>query len=429
MIQRLRHFIDEQHLFSQRDEVLLAVSGGRDSVCMVDLVRQLHQPFAIAHCNFHLRGADSDRDQRFVAHLAEQAGVRYHTVDFDTVAYAAAHDQSIEEAARELRYAWFASLCSQYGYVAVATAHHRDDSVETFFLNLFRGTGIAGLHGIRPASAGVVRPMLCFSRAEIDHYVEYHRLLYVEDCTNSELDARRNRIRLQLMPLLRQLYPSVDATMAANIERLHDAELLYRQQVETIKAAVLAPHPSPFLPDMVEVDLHAIAKLEARGTVLHELLHPFGFAAADVAALATSLPSPRVGARLLSATHEAVVDRTGLLVAPLSEPVAPRLTVDEVGAVDTRCGANTVFVDADKVAQPLSLRPWHDADRFCPFGMGGRRRLVSDLLKDCHVSVVEKRHVHVLTDAEGRIVWVVGLRADDRFRVGDETRLILRLSV
>ena len=249
MLQRFTEYIQQQHLLSHGQEVLLAVSGGRDSVAMVDLFRRAGYPFAIAHCNFHLRPGDCDRDQLFVRRLAERLGVEFHTVDFDTRTIAAATGESIEEAARRLRYEYFAHLLSPSTPCTpvLATAHHRDDSIETFFRNLFRGTGIAGLHGIRPNSElrikneeiRIVRPMLCFSRAEIDRYVEENHLEYVEDYTNAELDARRNAIRLRLMPLLRELYPSVDDTMAANIERLHDTELIYKEYIEKLRSTLL----------------------------------------------------------------------------------------------------------------------------------------------------------------------------------------------
>ena len=250
MLTRFKDYITQQHLFSPGEEVLLAVSGGRDSVCMAHLFHQASIPFAIAHCNFHLRPGDCDRDEAFVRQRAPHYGVPGHVTHFDTRAVAAATGESIEEAARRLRYEYFASLLPLTPSKIVATAHHRDDSIETFFLNLFRGTGIAGLHGIRPVSElriknfelKVVRPLLPFSRAEIDAYIEENHLEYVEDSTNSELDARRNQIRHRLMPLLRELYPSVDTTMAANIERLYDTELIYKEFIEKLRSQLITPY-------------------------------------------------------------------------------------------------------------------------------------------------------------------------------------------
>ena len=447
MLARFKDYIAQQHLFPQGGEVLLAVSGGRDSVCMVRLAHLAGLRFAIAHCNFHLRPGDCDRDQRFVANLAQQLRVPFHTADFDTRDYAAAHGQSIEEAARQLRYAFFADLCRRHRYCCVATAHHADDSIETFFLNLFRGTGLSGLHGIRPVSyhsdLRVVHPLLPFSRAEIDAYVKANGIAFVDDVTNAQLEARRNRIRLQLVPLLRQLYPAVDSTMQANMERLCDAEVLLADHVASLRTALLQP-VEPVVPTtpggMLAVDLAGLQRAvepfvrrpSAQRTLLFELLRPYGFNATQVDDLLSLLAKPRVGAQFDTATHSAVVDRGRLLLAPRAAVAEPRIVVEPVPAADLQCpdlGRKAILVDADRVAEPLALRPWHAADRFCPFGMQDRSRLVSDLLKDMHVSVLEKNNVFVLCDARGRIVWVVGLRADNRFRVDASTARVLRLAL
>ena len=404
MLQRFTRFIQQQHLLFHGQEVLLAVSGGRDSVTMVDLFRRAGYPFSIAHCNFHLRPGDCDRDQQFVQHLAERLGVKFHTVDFDTRTIAASTGESIEQAARRLRYEFFSSLITHHSSLAcVATAHHRDDSIETFFLNLFRGTGIAGLHGIRPISElrvkslelRIIRPLLCFSREEIDRYVEENRLEYVEDHTNYEPDARRNAIRLRLMPLLRELYPAVDLTMAANIERLHDTELFYKEYIEKLRSSFITPHSSlvPDLPfQILSLDLPQLTSLHSSHSLLYELLHPFGFNASQVADI---LQSKTTGKQFLSITHIAELHRGLLLVAPITPPVPP--------ATQSLSHSAT---------QPLAtphFRLWRPGDRFHPKGMKGTR-LVSDFLKDLHLSRIEKAHVWLLVDDDGRIRSIVGLR-------------------
>ncbi len=431
MLQRFVDYIDRQHLFTKGEEVLLAVSGGRDSVAMADLMARAGFRFAVAHCNFNLRPGDCDRDQAFVRSLADRLGATFHTVSFDTRAVAAASGESIEEAARRLRYEWFAALCRDHGYPCVATAHHRDDSVETFFLNLFRGTGIAGLHGIRPAAAGVVRPMLCFSRAEIDRYVADRGLQYVEDSTNLELDARRNRIRHQLMPLLRQLYPSVDATMEANIARLSDVEAVYRAHIAELRER-LAETLTLRLPvaglQLTTFPLSELAALSPRATLVYELLAPYGFSPSVASDVEAALDAPRTGSRFLSPTHEAVIDRDRLLVAPRLTPQPPAVRVEPCEPVMRPCGPDEALVDADRLRQPLSLRLWRDGDRFRPFGMA-HDRLVSDFLKDCKLNLIEKNHLYLMVDADERIVWLVGLRADERFRLTSDSRTALRLSV
>ena len=442
MLQRFTAFAAQQHLFPSGKTVLLAVSGGRDSVVMAHLFHCAGIPFEIAHCNFHLRPCDCDRDEAFVRQLAAGYGVPCHVASFDTRAVAAATGESIEQAARRLRYEFFATLITQNSKLLtlLATAHHRDDSIETFFLNLFRGTGIAGLHGIRPKSQlsiancqlSIVRPLLPFSRVDIDDYVARHGLEYVEDYTNAELDARRNRIRHQLMPLLRELYPSVDDTMQANIGRLHDTELIYRAYIDELRQRLIQPCPSriPYL------DLHMqaidLAELTATNlplvTLLYELLQPYGFSAPVVADISAALHAPRTGSCFRSSSHEAVIDRDRLVVAPLAPVVAPTLSVTAVPQPSAVGYTQVEYIDAASVSLPLTVRPWQAADRFHPFGMRGSR-LVSDFLKDQKLNVIEKRHVHVAVDADGRIVWVVGLRLDDRFRLSETTTKVISLSV
>lgn len=443
MLAKFKAYIEQQHLFTNGEKVLLAVSGGRDSVAMADLMHRAGQPFAIAHCNFHLRPGDCDRDQFFVHCMAEHYGVPFFTTDFDTRSFATEGGYSVEEAARMLRYRWFTELCSEHGFSCVAVAHHRDDSIETFFLNLFRGTGIAGLHGIRPeveaenGTLKVVRPLLCFSRADIDTYIAEHGLVYVEDSTNHELDARRNRIRLQLMPLLRELYPSVDITMQANIDRLHDTELVYNAYLDSLRARLIHPYINllPTLPfDAMEISVADLrAELDShnwpestRQTIVFELLRQFGFNASVSTSLFQALDSDS-GLLFHSPTHTAELHRGRIIIAPKVPTATPQITIEEVPECDPRAlGPTAIAVDADLVRQPFTLRPWRDGDRFRPFGMKGSR-LVSDFLKDCGMPQVERRHVHILLDDEGQPVWLVGLRPDERTRVTSATTRILKI--
>ena len=329
MLARFIEHLKQQHLLPVGQEVLLAVSGGRDSVCMAHLFHRAAIPFAIAHCNFHLRPGDCDRDESFVRRLAQDYGVPCHVASFDTRAVAAASGESLEEAARRLRYGFFSSLITHHPSLGcVATAHHRDDSVETFFLNLFRGTGIAGLHGIRPSSKlrikseelRIIRPLLPFSRAEIDAYIDDNHLDFVEDHTNALLDARRNQIRHRLMPLLRELYPSIDRTMADNIGRLYDTELIYKDYIESLRSSLVTRHPSP-VPDLpfeiLSLDLPSLRSQfsipNSQFSILFELIHPFGFNASQVSDI---LRATENGKLFYSATHIAELHGGRLLIAP-----------------------------------------------------------------------------------------------------------------
>ena len=411
MLQRFLDYIDRQHLFPPGKQVLLAVSGGRDSVCLAHLCHQARLPFAVAHCNFHLRPGDCDRDQQFVARLADGYGVSFHTVDFDTRAYAAAHGQSLEEAARELRYEYFAQLLTLNSQLSpvVATAHHRDDSIETFFLNLFRGTGISGLHGIRPVSElriknlelKIIRPLLPFSRAEIDAYIAGNNLDYVEDYTNAELDARRNQIRLRLLPLLRELYPSLDVTMAANIERLHDTELLYKEYIVQLRSRLVKPYPShlPGLPfEILSIDLPSLISLPSPAhSLLFELLRPYGFNGATVSDILAVVERGQIpgsnpsGQIFYSSTHVAEIHRGDLLVAPQTEPVPGR-------------------------------HP-HPGDRVVKQpGNRSKGRLLSDYLKDLGLPRIERKHLLIgdFSHGDEPVGPVAGLTVVDKdgIRVG-----------
>ncbi len=436
MLQRFKDYIEQQHLLpSSGRKVLLAVSGGRDSMCMAHLFLRAGIPFAIVHCNFHLRPGDCDRDQEFVRRFAEELGVEFYTTDFDTRQFASQNDYSIEEAARRLRYGYFFNLCREHNFRYIATAHHRDDSIETFFLNLFRGTGIAGLHGIQPLTERplmtLIRPMLCFSRQDIDDYVVQHSVSYVEDSTNSSLEHRRNQIRHRLMPLLRELYPSVDTTMVANMERLRQVEAIYDNAVSELGERLRQTATSPFGFDYDYFELDDLRELDPQRTLFFELLRPYGFSAAVADDIIAALPRAQSGTRFFSPTYMAAIDRDRLVLVdycfltsfkvdttPLSPDQLPNLGSEE---------KSVEYIDADRVHLPLTVRRWRPGDRFYPLGMKQQRRL-SDFLKDCKVNIFEKYCVQLLVDADDRIVWVIGLRADNRFRVTPATRHCLRLS-
>lgn len=426
MIERFRQFAAEQHLFPDEGKVLLAVSGGRDSVCMAHLMHCSGRPFAIAHCNFHLRPGDCDRDELFVRRLAKSYQVPYFSVDFDTEDFAKYNGMGIEEAARVLRYRWFAAVCQEQGYSCVAVAHHRDDSAETLFLNLFRGTGIAGMHGIRPQTVlydvRVVRPMLCFSRNDIDNYVGRQGLEYVEDATNSELKARRNRIRNELMPRLRVFYPSIDKTLASDIRHFNDAEQIYDNYISLMRGQLVKPLPRrvPTMPaQTVGICIDDIP--QPRATILFELLRPYGVGEKTVNRILSG--NLRTGACFHTPTHDVVFDRGTLVLGELAEPVEPVLSFAEERFSNGKPG---IFVDADCIKMPCTLRLWKAGDRIYPFGFNHSRK-VSDVLKDLKLSLYDKRYVWVLVDAEDRIVWIVGLVGDQRFHASSRTTRVLHI--
>ncbi|MBR5353932.1 MAG: tRNA lysidine(34) synthetase TilS [Bacteroidales bacterium] len=438
MLQRFISYVTQQHLFPTGQQVLLAVSGGVDSVVLAHLMHSAGYPFAIAHCNFNLRPGDCDRDEAFVRRLARRYRVPFHLAKFDTTAHARSHGQSIEEAARQLRYDWFSTLCQEQGYPAVLTAHHRDDAAETFFINLLRGTGLSGLHGILPVQGHVVRPLLPFGRDDIEAYARSHRLHHVEDVTNASLLYRRNQIRHQVLPLLRQIQPSADTAIATTIAHLQSVEQLYTSLLEPLRRQLVTPGPDgsycvSLRFDMLE-PLPSADTATLRRQLLFELLRPFGFKADSVDAL---LACTQPGRRFLSATHQAILDRGQLLISPISgadSETLPDIVLQLFDAatcpVDYRhLPPNQALFDADTLRQPLSLRHWQAGDRFQPLGMVKGSQLVSDFFTDHKYSLPEKQRQLLLVDAADRILWIVGRRTTHPFRVTSSSNILLLVTI
>ncbi len=427
MLNQFITHIRQQHLFPSGQQVLLAVSGGIDSVVLAHLMHQAGFPFAIAHCNFHLRAKDSDRDQLFVSQLAQRYHVPFHVAEFDTRQYADLNHLCIEDAARRLRYDYFFQLCQQQHYPAVLTAHHRNDSAETFFINLLRGTGLAGLHGILPVQGMVVRPLLPFGREQIEQYAAQHKLAHVEDITNASLQYRRNQIRHQVLPLLRQLQPSADVALQQTITHLQSVESLYRHLLQPLRDQYVAN-----LPDgSTRVSL-AFANLPHAFQLLFEFIHPFGFNADVVGQILTTSQS---GKTFLSAQFTAVLDHGTLLILPHQtaeqDSRLPRISCQTMelfnfSQLDLRhLPPHEAMFDADTVRLPLSLRHWREADRFQPLGLPSGTQLVSDYFTDHKFSIPQKQRQLLLVDADDTILWIVGHRTTHPHRVTPDTQKIL----
>ena len=409
-----------------KHSILAAVSGGRDSVVLAELLHRGGYRFEIANCNFHLRGEESNRDEQFVRRLAEQYGVPCHVTQFDTDAYASEKKISIEMAARELRYEWFEQVRQERGLDLIAVAHHRDDAIETFFINLLRGAGLSGLCGMKAENGKVVRPMLHISREEIDRFIADEHLDYVDDCTNTSDLYLRNRIRHQLIPLMRELNPSFDSVMEQNLKNLSDANEIYQAAVATMLGGIITHRQD----GIDELPIAAIENLTPQKTLLFELLRPYGFNTDTVNEIAAGLHSES-GRQYLSPTHQLVKDRETLQITPLDcKEQQPRLNISDPipreSITTLKTDKDNILCDADLLKQPLSLRKWRDGDRFLPFGMKGSR-LVSDYFSDMKLSLIEKQRQWLLCDADGEIVWIVGMRADGRFAITEKTKTIVRI--
>ena len=409
-----------------KQSVLAAVSGGRDSVVLAELLHRGGYRFEIAHCNFHLRGDESDRDEQFVRTLAKRYGVPIHVAQFDTDAYASEKKISTEMSARELRYEWFEKVRQERNLDLIAIAHHRDDAIETFFINLLRGAGLAGLCGMKAENGHVVRPLLHVSREEIDKFVTDEKLDYVDDHTNATDLYLRNRIRHQLMPLLRELNPSFDATMEQNLHNLSDANEVFLKTIETLRNETITKR----VDGIDEIPVSNVENLKPQGTLLFELLRPYCFNNDTVNEILASLHSES-GRQFFSPTHKLVKDRETLQITSLhKDDTKPAIEISEPikreKFTTLKTAKDTILCDAERLRRPLSLRKWKEGDRFHPFGMKGSR-LVSDYFSDMKLSIIEKHQQWLLCDADGEIVWVVGRRADGRFAVTENTKEVIKI--
>ena len=413
---QVAQYIAHEHLLEPDGKVIVALSGGADSVALLLLLGELGYTCEAAHCNFHLRGEESDRDERFVRHLCEERHIPLHVVHFDTARHAAGQHVSIEMAARELRYTWFEELRRKLDAQAIAVAHHADDSIETFLLNLMRGTGINGLRGIRPRNGHIVRPLLCLNREDILRYLEHCGQTYVTDSTNLQDEYTRNKIRLNLLPLMQEINPSVRRSILRTAAHLDEAATLYNIGIAEARERVLCPEG---------IRIAALLKEAEPQALLHEILHPLGFNEAQTDDIFRSLDG-QAGKAFESEGWLVVKDRDLLLMQDkqtMNRP--PRLEMTEVELtpdfVIPRDRLTACF-DTAKLHHALTLRLWQTGDTFVPFGMKGRKK-VSDYLTDRKFSLLQKQRQWVLCCGED-IAWLVGERTDNRFRVDKYTRKV-----
>ena len=433
MLNRIQKFIDSHQLLERTDLHLVGLSGGADSVALLLILRELGYLVEAAHCNFRLRGEESDRDETFVKELCSRLGIPLHLIRFDTKSYAELHQVSIEMAARDLRYGYFRELCKDIRAADVCIAHHRDDAVETLLMNLLRGAGIHGLTGIRPKNGIVRRPLLCINRQEILDYLESIGQAYVTDSTNLEADVLRNKVRLRVLPLLEEIAPGAAANIDKTANYLREAEKVYNKEIgyELDILTLGDKFPKVTKPPVPSVS-----------SFLHEWLSPLGFNSTQTEQIVGCMN--QTGREFHSATHTLVVDREFLELEPIKEPIKP-LIIPEPGTyrdedqtafkfeitTDTTVSrdAYVATVDADKVQFPLTVRLVQQGDRFAPYGMKRGTKLVSDYMTDQKLSILEKRHQEVVTDATGTIVWVIGRRTDNRFRISNDTKRTLRITI
>ena len=430
-------YIDKNRLFLPEDKVLLAVSGGLDSVVMAHLFHNAGFRFAISHCNFQLRGMESDADEMFVASLASRFDAPFFNTSFETRSVAREKGISTQMAARDLRYEWFEMLRNKHSCHYLATAHHRDDNSETVLINLTRGTGLKGMEGIPVKSGSIIRPLMFASRQEIQAYALENAIAYREDSSNMEDKYMRNKIRKVVVPVLRELNPGFDKSVMAFSEIAAQARGIIDDFVKAFSDRHLR-----WEHDKLMIPLKEILQLSHSRLVLYELLHPFGFNAATMDDIYESL-NKQSGKIFQSHTHTCLKDRQSLIVAALKKkdflqmtveeaqdillPDNGRLRFEEIAAEDLNSfdpNPALAYFDKEKVSFPLTLRNPTAGDWFHPLGMKGKKKL-SDFFIDNKVPRNQKEDLFILTDSEGQILWIVGHRSDNRFRVDKDTKRIL----
>ena len=419
LVKKVKEFIEKEDLFSKQDKILVALSGGADSVALTRILITLGYHCEAAHCNFELRGEESDRDEDFVRNFCRSLNIKCHSIHFETRRYAAQQSISIEMAARELRYNWFSKICEESDCQVVAVAHHKDDSVETMLLNLIRGTGINGLLGIRPKNGNVVRPLLCASRQEVVEYLHRMNQTYVTDSTNLEDEYTRNKIRLNLLPLMEEINPSVKDGLVKTASYLNDISKVYQQAIkESIDRIFITPEK--------EISIEKLMNEPAPQALLFEVLSPLGFNSTQVEEVYGSL-NGQPGKRFISSQWQVVKDRDLLLIEKVKTANdKPQIIFEEVLLTKEFVipkDKNTACFDANKFKGIISIRKWEKGDYFIPFGMKGKK-LVSDFMTDSKFSLLKKEQQWVLS-CNDQIAWLIGERTDNRFRIDDSTQKVI----
>ncbi len=441
---KFSQFVKAENLFHLKDRLLIAVSGGVDSVVLCDLCKKAGYDFAIAHCNFQLRGAESDSDDLFVKELAVQYNVDIYTRKFDTENYASENKLSIQVAARNLRYDWFSQLIAEHTSKPInylLTAHHANDNIETVLMNFFKGTGMAGLQGIQPKSGQgnhVVRPLLFATKEALFQYAEENNIPFREDSSNSNDKYTRNYFRNKLIPSLQEVYPNVEDNLLGNIGRFREFNSLYQLSVNNLQKKLLVTKGNE-----IHIPVVKLQKTPALHTIVYEIIHQYGFTAAQVADVVRLLKSGS-GKYVVSQTHRILHNRNWLIISKLHDNRAASVLIEEQddtivfadqkliieypGIPNKIDISNSVaLLDAGEISFPLLLRKWKKGDYFYPLGMQKKKKL-SNFFIDNKMPLTQKENTWVV-EMDKKIIWVVGQRIDDRFKITGNTVKVLKLTV
>ena len=439
LFEEFKDYAARNALFTKNDRILLAVSGGIDSMVMLHLFARIKADTVIAHCNFRLRGVESDRDEDLVRDYAGKNGIPFHSVSFDTMKFAEGKGISIQMAARDLRYEWFEQLKIRQGCNLVAVAHNLNDNIETLLINLIRGTGLTGLAGMKPSANGIIRPLLFATRARIEAWCNEYSIPFREDRSNAETKYTRNKIRHLVIPVLREINPSIEETLNDTALRLGGLDRILSEHIEGIRLRVSVPRGKSIV-----FDTEKLAEFSENKAMMFELFFPWGITKPLTGDL-QKLINAATGKQIFTLTHRILKNRNELIVSPvrhdrqddlLIESVEDLLSIPSVRSaslepVDTGStipsDPRIASIDREKIRLPIIVRRWKEGDYFVPLGMKNRKKL-SDYFVDNKFSRIRKEETMIL-ESDGDIVWVMGERLDDRFRVTESTRTVLRIEM
>lgn len=439
MIDQLEKYIKKNYLFDKTNHLLVAVSGGVDSVVLVDILSKAGYTFSIAHCNFQLRGAESERDENFVKEIGEKYGVKLFLKKFDTAKVAEEEKKSIQVTARNLRYAWFNELLQDPPFnksSRLVTAHHADDNIETVLMNFFKGTGVSGFHGILPLQGKIARPLLFVRKMDIVQYAQENNLKWVEDISNSSDKYTRNFFRHHIIPKVEDIIPTAANNVINTIERMKDVEQLYLQAIQQIKSELLEQKGNEW-----HIPVLKLSKMQPLKTITYEIIKDFGFSSSQTNEVLDLLNS-HSGKYVASNKYRIIRNRAWLIIAPNQTKEISHILIEEDtsevnfhlgkielktidGPIGMKNNSNISLLDAKHISFPLLLRPWKTGDYFYPLGMKKKKKL-NRFFIDQKISTTEKENIWVI-ESNKKILWIIGHRIDDRFKITDHTKKVLRI--
>ncbi len=445
-IQNFKSFILNERLWSANQRILVAVSGGMDSVVLCELIAQCKYAFGIIHCNFKLRGADSDGDEIFVKLLGEKYGVTVYSKQFDTLLYKEENKLSLEEAARDLRYLYFEEIRHQHQFDKIATAHHINDNIETVLFKIIKGTGIQGLTGIPVKHGNIIRPLLFAEKQDIEKFAAENNLEYRTDSSNSDNNFDRNKIRNTIIPALKTINPALESTLNNNIKHFNDIAIIYKEQItKKLKTISFQKADDTYLP------IARFVHLKGATTYLFEFLHPYGFNSAQITQIFNTLGE--TGKVFLSQDYRVILDTKHLILTNqkqlfnsytvitndiktirFSNYTLKLETNNYLNTVKFNTTGSVAYFDADLIQYPLTLRKWERGDYLYPLGLKRKKsdkpgkKKVSDILTDAKLNILQKENTWVLLSGE-KIIWVVGLRQDGRLQITDKTKNLLKIKM